>query len=191
VTSGTVVGNNQVGGLAGSIYNGTSITKSLASVSVDALSNGGGLVGKTFNTVTITDCFATGDVTVSGAAAGGLIGYMDGNNSSEVTNTYSTGDVSAASNAGGLLGRGDATFTNSFTVSAVTGTGGGFVGLDESGTYVNDWYYNDREDSQPAGITLATSAADFSDSGYDVYVGELIWDFDTIWEMAGEYPTLR
>lgn len=88
----------------------------------------GALAGEAYNS-TISNCFATVDVTATGADVGGLIGYTEG-----VTflNSYASGNVEAAEAAGGLVGTayGDG-ITGSYATGNVTSTGnyaGGLIG---------------------------------------------------------------
>ncbi|MCK5024511.1 MAG: hypothetical protein KAR56_02730, partial [Thermoplasmata archaeon] len=135
---GTVLGDNDVGGMMGYNQNGP-VTYCSADVDVTMDSGGGGLIAWN-DQATITSCFATGDVTglVNSYGYGGLVGY---NQDSVITKCYATGDVSAAYRVGGLVGThgggaGDI-ISQSYATGNVTGTQeqiGGFVGW-------NNWAY--------------------------------------------------
>jgi filamentous hemagglutinin family protein len=140
----TVSNGFLVGGLIGN-NNGYLIKDSHATgaVSVNAATSGGtgigGLIGANTGNTPINRSYATGTVTVTGAAAGtcadcgvgGLVGTNGGG--SNITDSYATGDVMAANSTdvGGLVGKGGAaTITNSYATGNVTGKSavGGLVG---------------------------------------------------------------
>ena len=136
------------GGLVGQMDDG-SITAScvageVTSTSTYGYSAAGGLVGQMSNSGSITASYVTGEVTAINESpgsfalsfAGGLVGYMDGDN---ITASYATGDVTAIntntgtlgdSYAGGLVGYMDGgNITASYAAGDVTGTSGAsFVG---------------------------------------------------------------
>jgi hypothetical protein len=90
---------------------------------------GGGLVGEEAGVITLS--YATGKVTVTGAAAGGLTG-----SGGEIHQSYATGSVSgAAGGNGGLAGADDAAITDSYSTGAVSNGGylGGLIGEKLSG----------------------------------------------------------
>jgi len=148
-STGSVIGNGDVGGLVG--QNGGKITSSHTTGSVQSnsyYSNVGGLVGINYingNIVgpgTITDSYSTGSV--SGGPytfnIGGLVGW---NYFGTITSSYATGSVSGSQNVGGLVGdnyRG--TITNSYATGSVSGGlqggSGGLVGTND-GTITNSY----------------------------------------------------
>jgi len=93
-----ITGGRNVGGLAGSVYNGT-VTKSYASGNVAGNAYTGGLVGCN-EYGTVGNCYSTGTVT-GNSSVGGLVGY---NQHGTVGNCYSTGTVTGDSSVGGLVG---------------------------------------------------------------------------------------
>lgn len=113
--SGAVSGDYRVGGLAGRVEGG-SLQRAWASGAVTAVDAfAGGLVGTlrsgyVINTPSapdevVEDVYATGAVTIERSdpgGAGGLVGVIDP--STTVTRAYATGRVSAAMDAGGLVG---------------------------------------------------------------------------------------
>ncbi len=100
-TTGSVRGNDHVGGLVGEGSHGT-IAASYAVVSVAGDDNVGGLVGEGSHG-TIRDSYATGPVT-GDDKVGGLsgVGFK-----STITASYSTGRITGAGRVGGLLGSSD------------------------------------------------------------------------------------
>ena len=144
--TGTVRGQDLVGGLVGDNYYGGSITRSssLATatsppsppicpppcVVVSSEPRGaGGLVG--LNRGTIDSSYATGDVT--GHPAGGLVGWNSGGG---IIASYATGAVTGTT-VGGLVGRNDgpSVFERSYATGRVSGNldVGGLVGTNASG----------------------------------------------------------
>jgi type II secretory pathway pseudopilin PulG len=103
-SAGDVAGSGtSVGGLIGSNY-GT-IEKSYSSGRSSGSEKIGGLVGY-FAYGSIINSYAIGDVSSTGASAGGLVGYISFPESSsvDITNSYSIGSVAGSSNVGGFLG---------------------------------------------------------------------------------------
>lgn len=123
--TGTVIGGNGVGGLAGVSSIGT-ISDSYATGEVTGDYNVGGLVG---SAGTIINAYATGRVTGSGNFVGGLVGGLY---SGSISNSYATGPViGASSNVGGLAGYSSGgAINNSHATGAVTGEYmvGGLIG---------------------------------------------------------------
>ena len=148
-TGGTV---DYAGGLAGQSEG--AVTRSYATGTVMADDQGGGLFGAMAGGVRVTASYATGAVTVSGAAgrAGGLVGHLTGANTA-IAASFATGDATASggnADAGGLVGRASNGATMAATYATgnatVTGTGaannaGGLVGeLTGTNTNVNASY---------------------------------------------------
>jgi filamentous hemagglutinin family protein len=109
------------GGLIGLIQDGGTVSDSYASGSVTSSDfSPGGLIGTSQNvngTVTVSNVYATGAVT--GAYAGGLIGYADGRTT--VSSAYATGKITGTE-GGGLVGRYfNTTILSSFWDVATTG----------------------------------------------------------------------
>ncbi|MCM8731056.1 MBG domain-containing protein [Hephaestia sp. GCM10023244] len=130
--TGTVSGADYyIGGLVG--QNTGRITDSFSTAAVSGTHRIGGLVG--INTPlgvigggVINGSYATGTVTGTGYAVGGLAGINVGT----ISNSYATGAASAtATIAGGLVGQNSGTISNSYaTGGASTDAGaGGLVGL--------------------------------------------------------------
>jgi hypothetical protein len=153
---------NNAGGLVGEAGNGAFIMFSHADGDVTGANNVGGLVGLTGfigADAAITQDFATGKV--SGAIAGGLIGYSEGH----AQNSYATGAVSGGT-VGGFLGRNDFYWPDrNYAIGHVEGTSlaGGFSGCNQTNETDNYW------DTDTAGVTLA-DGGNCSDGG-DLPVG--------------------
>ena len=127
--SGAVTGSDWVGGLVGwngLINSGHSISASRASGNVTGSGQAaGGLVGR--NAGTISASYATGTVT-GVVSVGGLVGRLLG----AIVAAYASGDVSGSGNAvGGLVGQSDSTSTvrASYAAGSVIGDAGHVGGL--------------------------------------------------------------
>ena len=177
-TSGTITsGFGDTGGLVGQLYIGT-ISQSHSSATVTATGNGdnanygyvGGLVGQ--NIGTITQSYASGNVSGTNVAAGGLVGGNLGNDGGGyITQSYATGSVTVSGTgtgyfglysnaAGGLVGINIyndgapelGVITNSYATGNVSGgvttAAGGLVGLN------TDF---DEGDTVPTGKNVTTS----------------------------------
>jgi len=121
-STGTVTGNDDVGGLVGS--NGGLVTLSYSTSSVSGNGFVGGLVG---SSGFVTLSYSTGSV--SGEhSVGGLVGYLEGS----ITSNYSTGTVSGIEGVGGLVGDLDGgSITSCYSTGSVSGDHrvGGLVGF--------------------------------------------------------------
>jgi PKD repeat protein len=99
--TGSVVGDEFVGGLVGHNYEGSTVSNSYATGTVSGNRYVGGLVGE--NLGTLSNSYATG--TVNGNRyIGGLVGYND---EGLVSNSYAIGNVSGNTDIGGLVGYDD------------------------------------------------------------------------------------
>lgn len=159
-STGSVSGNNYVGGLIGTSSNG--LKNNHSSCSVNGNENVGGLCGSAVN-AGLQDCSATGDV--SGEQyVGGLVGYVS---NAIVSGNYATGNVSGTSNnVGGLFGFvGYTPITNCYATGEVSGVvtafGFGVGGLIGRVTY-----------NSP--ITNCYSVGHVSGTGNSYYIGGLI-----------------
>ena len=118
----TVTGRLYVGGLVGSIYEGT-VRDSYSTGSVIGNEYGvGGLVG--YNGGTVSNCYAMGSV-IGNCGVGGLVGS---NYKGTVGDSYSTGSVAGNDHVGGLVGENGGTVLDSFwdmqTSGQATSAGG-------------------------------------------------------------------
>ena len=131
--TGSASGDNHVGGLVG--YNsGGAISASYATGSASGIDDVGGLVGE--NSGVITASYATGSVSGRDNYVGGLVG--DNSGGAAITASYATGSVSGGnSSVGGLVGynSGGAAITASYATGSVSGNSsvGGLVGYNSGG----------------------------------------------------------
>lgn len=158
--SGVVTGSNFVGGLVGD-HSGN-INQSYASSKVEGANFLGGLVGT--NVGDISNSYANGDINVSSAFAGGLVGSND---DGTIRNSYASGKVTGDHLVGGLVSENvDGTITASYWDKASTNQSTSAGSNDEYGKST---------------VEMKQQAT---------YAG---WDFDHIWAIdEGEsYPYLQ
>ncbi|MFA6843343.1 MAG: hypothetical protein WCR33_02980, partial [Bacilli bacterium] len=94
--SGSITGNNYVGGVAG--YNTGEISDVYSMASITGVNYVGGLVG--LNSGTMDLIYNTGAIYSTGNYVGGLVGF----NSGQITNGYNGSRVKGKSNVGGIAG---------------------------------------------------------------------------------------
>jgi len=132
--TGNVTGTgNYVGGLVGQSSNNCYYFNSYATGNVTGTGNyvGGLIGGNGMGEFFISKCYSTGNV-MGGTGVGGLIGQSVSLTTSNISNSYATGNVTGTGNdVGGLLGMNFAYVTDSYATGIVTGMGsyiGGLVG---------------------------------------------------------------
>ena len=115
--SGSVSGNNYVGGVVG--YNSGHVKNCYNTGSVSGNSVGG-VVG--YNSGSVTNCYNIGDVSGS-KYVGGVVGYNYSGGS--VTNSYNTGAVSGGADVGGVVGLNSGNVENCYNTGTVSGPDSG------------------------------------------------------------------
>jgi len=195
VNAGALVGYMN-GGTITRVYVQGNVTGICTDTSAPSQNNAvGGLVGQAFSTLSISQCAAdvkvvAASLSYSTAYTGGLFGNFGGSTSSNMSNCYARGSVTASKKlryafAGGLVGG----FINLGTIdrcysTGLVGTdhlGGGLIGYVQ-GTPSTTKSYWDKETSGwltsngGTGKVTAemTTNSTFIDAG---------WDFDTVWGM--------
>jgi hypothetical protein len=136
------IGGNSFSPFSGSFNGGGFKIENLS------VTNTGGSVGLfTIVSGQISNLGFTGSVSSSGNTVGGLAGQLTGAGAS-ITNSYSTGDVSAGRRVGGLVGHVDGgSVTDSYATGRVTGGSisgtsagaGGLVGYIDSGAITDSY----------------------------------------------------
>jgi prepilin-type N-terminal cleavage/methylation domain-containing protein len=188
----TVGGSVSAGGLVGTASN-TEFIQCGASKRVQSTAgNAGGLAGTVSGGSEINGCYSGGRTTdgkysatdynvTASAFAGGLVG--DAGNT-EIKNSYSTCSASGAT-AGGFVGTGAGSFTNSYATGLVKGTTrvGAFAGtLDAGASATNCRYFEIINEVQTAsgytyrtalssGVKDGITAFDASANLYNAFVG--------------------
>ena len=195
--SGSVSGNNYVGGVVG--YNNEGRVENCHNIGeVSGTSNYvGGVVGSnSFSAATVTNCYNTGKVSGS-EYVGGVVG-SNSFSAATVTNCYNTGEVSGYSHVGGVVGgNSDSTVENCYNTGSVNGSGnlyvGGVVGYNSDSGSVTNCYFL-QQDPAIYGIgndNMHTGATDVSDlTDQDQFKG---WDFTDIWRISQSlgFPVLQ
>jgi hypothetical protein len=137
-STGSVTGNQSVGGLVGlNQYASGVVSNSYSSANVTGYATIGGLIGQN-GYGTVSNSYATGSVT-GDVEIGGLVGHIY--YAGTVSNSYSTGNVTGEDCVGGLTGGNWGIMSNSYSTSNVTGYTriGGLVGWNEGGTVSNSY----------------------------------------------------
>ena len=131
--------NNYLGALVGNAGSGTLTNIYVLNTNVTGTSYVGGVMGGT--SMTATNVHKVGSVTATGISVGGAFGAMSGN----LTNVDSVGSVTDTGsnyNVGGLIGdAGSSNITNAFATGAVTASSsyqvGGLLGYHGGGSLTN------------------------------------------------------
>ena len=152
--SGTVTGNDTVGGLVGESSGSITACCSTSTVCGTGWRVVGGLVGGNRDNITTSYSAAM----VSGnRGVGGLAGWNEGN----LSNCYSTGTVGGDMYVGGLVGESDdGSITMSFSAGTVTGNRhiGGLVGANGGVVTMSFWdMENSRVFGSAGGVGLTTA----------------------------------
>ena len=129
ITQASIVGKNNVGGLAGQNVHSSSILNSSFDGSVSGNDLVGGLVGFNAHNSSIRRSSSSGSVQATGQRIGGIAGQNF--TGSSITDSYSLSSLTGHRNVGGLVGlaSGGTTIERSFSTGAVVGSGGFFGGF--------------------------------------------------------------
>ena len=150
-SSGNLGGYQYVGGLVGYLNWYSAVNNSYSSATTGGYYMVGGLVGYSYYSP-VNESHSTGNVTGT-SYTGGLVGYNSTN--SEISNCYSSADVSSTSgHVGGLLGRIDqASVYNSYSTGSVSGSGsvGGLIGSQWNAQVNNSFW-----DTETSGWTTSS-----------------------------------
>jgi hypothetical protein len=144
VTNSTITSTTEnTAALIGTTTSNSTHTLTISNCQISATISGttriGGLVGYSNRSLTIENCHYAGDLTASGTYAGGLVGRHTSYDL-QISNSYSTGNISALGYAGGLVGNtaGSTIISDSYSSSNIAGSTshhvGGLVGAITSST---------------------------------------------------------
>ncbi|HEU4813879.1 MAG TPA: filamentous hemagglutinin N-terminal domain-containing protein, partial [Xanthomonadaceae bacterium] len=146
----TSVSIANVGGLVGSSVGVAGLIEEASAsgaISGGASANVGGLVGANRSGATIRNAYASGSVEAgSSGVAGGLVGLNHSNfgNTTTISNSYATGDVTGGRSVGGLVGQNSSSsISNAYATGAVSSTEafarvGGIAGSNGSGATIQN-----------------------------------------------------
>ena len=181
LVSGTISGDQYVGGLVG--YNGAggTISNAYAMDGVNATGdNVGGLVGYNASGGAIANAFAIGAVQSTGSYVGGLVGYNKFGGT--ISSAYATGAVNGGIDVGGLVGVNDGSITNAYAsgaASAAGGQAGGLVGYNSINGQINDAYAT----GMPSGTSNVGGLVGYFASGGAISYG--YYDSSTTGQLNG------
>ncbi|OIO57931.1 MAG: hypothetical protein COX57_00515 [Alphaproteobacteria bacterium CG_4_10_14_0_2_um_filter_63_37] len=103
--TGSVTGDDDVGGVVGDALNGSKFTDVHVAGSVMGRNHVGGLVGRAILGVSFSKSYVDGSITGVGTDIGGLIGQIGANGGGiSIDNAYTTGNVTGPARVGGLIG---------------------------------------------------------------------------------------
>lgn len=192
INDGTVTGTTDVAGIAGYSNKVCGITGAKNHGAVNGATDVAGILAYAYTDLTIADSYNTGDVTATASTAGGIIGRGV---APTVTSSFNAGTIantkaklgSTIPGAGGIIGRGEGTFTDVYNVGTVTAEKnvGGFIGYYNSSTKVatfNRVYQagqviNTLEPASNTGVFMGTPKKfSFSAAYYD---SQAVWNITT------------
>lgn len=196
--------NNSTAGIAAYLYGTTTLSNSSYSGTLNAATVGGyqgGLVGQMWDsTVLVSDSYVDGILNINGPYSGGVAG---GPFSGTIRRVYSSATINMNGQlySGGLTGRTQIPFEDSFAASTILNPGagvGGFVGNDNSGTYTNVYYdrylSGNLDCGNSSGTCTAVNVANATPNYFknNSSAGPFsAWDFSSVWQTTAGYPTLR
>ena len=185
ITQASIVGKNNVGGLAGQNVHSSSILNSSFEGSVSGTDVVGGLVGFNAHNSSIRRSSSSGSVHATGQRIGGIAGQNF--TGSSITDSYSLSSLTGHRNVGGLVGlaSGGTTIERSFSAGAVVGSGGffgGFAGASFGTISDSFWDLNSsgRTSSHGSGATGKStyqmkSLSTFTGAGWDIKASDGTW----------------
>jgi len=187
--TGQVTGYSAIGGLVGGGFG--EINNSNADVTISGGYDIGGLIG--WSQTSIDQSYSTGSVSSidpSGYGAGGISG---GQGSFAISNSYSTAEVTGASDVGGLVGYtyGDISNSYSSVIGDVTGTGsyvGGLVGSVYQNNLISNSYSYVTGDVTGSygyvGGLVGYTSGDISNS-YSYVTGDVTGSYSSVGGLVG------
>jgi len=197
-TTGNISGSDlEVGGLIGT--NNATVSYCYSTCTVNSSNDDvGGLVG--CNSGTISCSYASGNVSSTGDDVGGFVGLSFGPSGVEISNCYSTGNVSGSDGVGGFAGESYNPISNSYSTGSVSGSTnlGGFIGYNNTTISNSFWNTETSGQSSSDGGTGKTTAemqtkSTFTDASWD-FVGESTNGDNDYWDIDGStnngYPIL-
>jgi hypothetical protein len=157
IASKGIVGNENVGGIAGSVDDGSSITNSYSTGNINGNGNVGGIAGIVNRYSDITNSYSTGDIS-GNKNVGGIAGYVNGgynNSTSIIINSYSIGNINGNDNVGGIAGNVcESNITNSYSIGNINGNDnvGGISGsIDNESNITNSYSTGDIKGDKSVG----------------------------------------
>ncbi|MCL2110993.1 MAG: YDG domain-containing protein, partial [Clostridiales bacterium] len=94
--------NVRIGGIAGQVQAGASLTEVGSAATVNGRQYAGGVAGYVTGGGSVDNAYATGNVTGAGSNVGGIVGYIDGG---VVVAAWASGTITGADRVGGVAGQ--------------------------------------------------------------------------------------
>ncbi len=185
---------NEVGGLAGRVYDTGKITLCSNRGNISGATNAGGIAGYSCNRNTIEKCYNTGNI--DGTDCGGIVGYWYVNTNSYVgyiNDCYNSGSISGT-NCGGIVGKeegysaygytGKVNVTDCYNVGSLSGSEKNVSIINGTSYVVTTCYYLEGLGDSQTGATARNDAMMKKQISYTGF------DFDTVWTIDStcEYP---
>ncbi len=197
--TGTVNGSYYVGGLTGTLSDKATLNNSFNNGPVEGTGHyTGGLVGGSYEYSLVSNSFNTGDIISTSDLWSWVGGIVGENHNSDITNSYSTGNVSGLECTGGLVGEQvNGVIENSYatgSVSSNTSLAGGLVGCGEGVDNNNYWNIETAGlsvSSMGEGRTTLEMTYPYAANTYMTWDFEEIWAADQDYMMNNGYPYLR
>lgn len=208
-TSVSSTSGSNVGGIIGNAQSTFTINKTFSNITVSSnTNNAGGIIGFDFAGSNICqDCYARGNVTVTGDSAGGIIGFSSASGSGCLRCYYAGSLIQAGtSETGGIMGDAGTScsvvdsFVSVTNMNSNTGANlqnGFIVGVDSSCTLTNNVLDSASTCTNSGGGDSGTCVDNSSSSATTVQLQNAAnaplsnWDFSTVWtEVSGDFPQL-
>lgn len=177
--TGTIEGDEGIGGLLGSITYGR-LSNCFATGNVNGKRSSGGLVGVA-SRGHLSGCYASGNVNGEGNL-GGLIGV---NGMDTLVNAYARGSVTGKNIVGGLIGTNTARVAKTYATGKVTGNSkfGGLIGSDSGSVLNSFWDYQAaNEDLSNGGAAKSTAQM----KNIATFTRKNPADLSEAWDFAGD-----
>ena len=193
------------GGLVGELHGTASIAQSSFTGTMNPTGYAGGLVGAMWDAGTsVTDSYSAGTISTSGSYEGGIVGgFFNGT----LNRVYSNATINLNGHfyVGGLVGDDQGAINNSFSAATLVGSNssdGGLVGLDNSGSYTNDYFdktttntvncFGINGSGTCTGVNTGNATPNyFKNNTTNAPFTTGSWNFSTIWATTASYPTLH
>jgi len=185
-SAGSVNGIDDVGGITGNNQGGT-ILNCYSTGNIHGTTTVGGIAG--YSTWLIGDCYSTGDITGNNTSnKGGIVGYAE---SGTIRNSYSTGNIGNANtgSSGGIAGGlGDqGTIINCVSINQrLLGNAntGRIVGINDNGNLIKNYA---RDDMLVNGSAQSTSNTNGEDVIVDDLLTQIWWANGADWDMSNPW----
>ena len=194
ILDANITGGNSIGGIVGSMENGSVLTYCSFSGNVSGNGDIGGLAGYA-SYGGLSKCYSTGTVSGTAYNTGGLVGHTE---QFGTDRSYSRSNVNGNISVGGLVGSNTSgsTVWDCFSTGSVNGVSqvGGLIGVNSAAVFSSYWDIETSGQDASSGGYARTTEEMTSPYDSDTYVD---WDFNLVWgedfdyELNDGYPYLR